>query len=149
MDPTPVFMDEFTRATKLVRALAEAGMRKHGLHLGQNLVLAQLAREDGRTPGELAAALNVTTPTVTKMTTRMAAAGLLTRRRDEKDNRLVRLWLTEDGRALCRPVEAERCALSEELLAGLDESERAALIGLLRRVSDNAGRLHDGPVDHE
>ncbi|GLZ77456.1 hypothetical protein Afil01_22630 [Actinorhabdospora filicis] len=143
------FMDEFTRATKLVRALADAGLRKHGLHLGQNLVLAALAREDGRTPGELAATLNVTTPTITKMATRMAAAGLLTRRRDDRDNRLVRLWLTDAARELCQPVEEQRRALSESLLAGLDDEDRARLIDLLRRVSENAGRLHDGPVDHE
>jgi DNA-binding MarR family transcriptional regulator len=38
-------------------------MRRHGLHLGQNYLLAVLWERDGSTPGEIAAALNVTTPT--------------------------------------------------------------------------------------
>ena len=58
-------------------------MRRHGLHLGQNHLLAALWERDGRTPVEIAAELRVTTPTVVKMATRMAAAGLLTRRDNE------------------------------------------------------------------
>jgi DNA-binding MarR family transcriptional regulator len=75
----------------------EISMQRHGLHLGQNHHLASLRDRDGRAPGEGATALNVATPTVVKMANRMAAAGLLTRRADERDNRLVRLWLTEPG----------------------------------------------------
>src|SRR3954466_4392497 len=71
------FMDAFVRASKEMRAAQETAMRRHGLHLGQNLVLAVLWERDGRTPGDIAATLNVTTPTIVKMATRMANAGLL------------------------------------------------------------------------
>src|SRR3954471_9356331 len=91
----PEFLDLHSRTAKALRAAAETAMRRHGLHLGQDLVLALLWKRDGSTPGEVAAALNVTTPTVVKTATRMTAAGLLTRRRDDHDNRLVRLWLTD------------------------------------------------------
>ena len=95
--PARRFLDLHGRTSKALRALTEAEMRRHGLHYGQDLVLAVLWERDGRPPGEVAAALHVTTPTIVKMATRMTAAGLLTRRRDERDNRLVRLWLTERG----------------------------------------------------
>jgi hypothetical protein len=47
-------------------------------------------------------ALNVTTPTVVKMATRMTAAGLLTQRRDDRDNRLAMVlqWRVEPGMVL-------------------------------------------------
>src|SRR5690349_10377813 len=106
-------------------------MRRHGLHLGQNLLLAALWERDGCTPGEIAAAVNVTTPTVVKMATRMAAAGLLTRRRDDHDNRLVRLWLTDAGRALQAPVEEERRLMEEQITAGLTPAERTHLLAAL------------------
>ena len=96
----PEFLDLHGKTTKALRALAEAAMQRHGLHLGQNLLLAALWERDGRAPGEIAAALRVTTPTVVKMADRMTKAGLLARRRDDRDNRLVRLWLTDAGRAL-------------------------------------------------
>jgi MarR family transcriptional regulator, organic hydroperoxide resistance regulator len=137
----PEFLDLHGRTSKALRAAADEGMRRHGLHLGQNHLLALLWERDGRTPGELAAALNVTTPTVVKMATRMAATGLLTRRRDEHDNRLVRLWLTDEGRALQEPVEAERHVLEEKVLADLTTAERKHLMAALTKIHRSAAAL--------
>jgi DNA-binding MarR family transcriptional regulator len=135
------FLDLHGSTNKALRALAEEGMRRHGLHLGQNLLLALLWERDGRTPGEIASAVNVTPPTIVKMATRMAAAGLLTRRGDRKDSRLVRLWLTERGRALRRPIEAERQALEEKVTADLTDNERRHLMKALAKIHDSAIEL--------
>ena len=149
----PEFLDLHGSTNKAVRAVAEADMRRLGLHLGQNHLLALLWERDGRTPGEIAAALNVTTPTVVKTATRMSAAGLLARRRDEHDNRLVRLWLTDAGRALREPVERDRDALEEQLVADLTEAEREQLISALTKIRRRAqailagGGLVNGEAD--
>lgn len=135
------FTDTYARASKTFRAVMEVALRRHGLHLGQNLVLAALAERDGQTPGEIAADLHVTTPTIVKMANRMAAAGLLTRRRDHPDNRLVRLYLTGAGRRLCRPVQRELERIDRHLTGGLSKAERRMLVTLLSRVSDNAQDL--------
>ncbi|MEU0404785.1 MarR family winged helix-turn-helix transcriptional regulator [Streptomyces sp. NPDC006197] len=100
-------------------------MRRHGVRLGQGRLLAALWKQDGRTPGEVAAALNVTTPTVVKTANRMTAAGLITRRRDDRDNRLVRLWPTDAGRALQEPIEAERRPLEEKVTGPHRDRARA------------------------
>src|SRR5690348_7942685 len=120
-------MEAFMRASKLMRAATEVGLRRHGLHLGQNHVLAVLWERDGRTPGEIATVLHVTTPTIVKMATRMTAAGLLTRRRDGADNRLVRLHLTDAGRAVQGAVQDELRALETAVTAGFTEAEKAVL----------------------
>src|SRR5690348_893900 len=83
----PEFLDLHGRTTTVIRVAADAAMRRHGLRLGQDHLLAALWEQDGRTPGDVAAATNVTTPAVTKVVARMVEAGLLTRRRDERDNR--------------------------------------------------------------
>ncbi|GAA1949760.1 MarR family transcriptional regulator [Catenulispora subtropica] len=147
----PEFLDLHGNTNKAVRAVADAGMRRLGLHLGQNHVLALLWEQDGRPPGEIAAALHVSTPTVVKMATRMTAAGLLTRRRDERDNRLVRLWLTEAGRALRQPVEQERENLENRLTADLTEREREQLISALTKIRRRALELlaDSDPADAE
>ncbi|MBD2892380.1 hypothetical protein amrb99_12900 [Actinomadura sp. RB99] len=137
----PEFLNLHSKTTKVLRALAETAMRRHGLHQGQDHLLAVLWERDGSTPGEVAAALHVTTPTVVKMATRMGAAGLLTRRRDERDNRLVRLWLTDAGRALQEPVEAERRSLEEKITADLTETERRCLMTALAKVHKSASDL--------
>jgi len=137
----PEFLDLHGKTTKAIRALADGSMRRLGLHLGQNYVLAVLWERDGRTPGEIATALRVTTPTVVKMATRMSVAGLLTRRRDRKDHRLVRLWLTDAGRALQEPVEAERRSLEKKVTAELTESERKCLLRALAKIHQSASAM--------
>ncbi|WCB94284.1 hypothetical protein DSM104299_03016 [Baekduia alba] len=141
----PEFLDLHGRTTKALRALADADMRRHGLHLGQNLLLAALWERDGRTPGDIAAAVGVTTPTVVKMATRMAATGLVTRRRDDHDQRLVRLWLTAAGRRLQAPVERDRARLEEAVMRDLSATERRHLLSALAKVQHTAAELLDAP----
>lgn len=140
----PQFLDLHSKTTKALRALVERSMQRHGLHLGQNHLLAALWERDGNTPGEIAAGLNVATPTVVKMATRMTQAGLLTRRRDDKDNRLVRLWLTQAGRALQKPIEAERQRLDEAVTAELTGPEREHLLRALTKIHRAATELLAG-----
>lgn len=143
----PEFLDLHSKTSKALRALAEVGMRRHGLHLGQDHLLAVLWAKDGQTPGEIAQAVHVTTPTVVKMATRVAAAGLLTRRRDPEDNRLVRLWLTDAGRALEVPVEAERRRMEARITAELTDTERKHLLRALAKIHRAASALLGGPIE--
>jgi DNA-binding MarR family transcriptional regulator len=135
------FLDLHGKTNKLLRALSETAMARHGVHLGQNYLLTALSERDGSTPGEIAAALNVATPTVVKMATRMAAVGLITRRAHEDDKRLVRLWLTKAGRALLKPLEAERQHLEEKVTAHLTETERKYLLKALEKIHRAASEL--------
>jgi len=131
-------MDIYTRSSKSFRAATDTVLRKHGLRLGQNLLLAVLWENDGQTPGVIASKVSTTTPTIVKMANRMAAAGLLVRRRDKRDSRLVRLYLTEAGQDLREPVEKELHNLELQLTAGLEPDEVTTLIRLLHRVVNNA-----------
>jgi DNA-binding MarR family transcriptional regulator len=146
-------MDVFTRSSKSFRAATDTALRRHGLRLGQNLLLAVLWENDGQTPGTIATKVNVMTPTIVKMANRMAAAGLLTRRRDTRDNRLVRLYLTQAGRDLREPVEKELHSLELQLTAGLEPDKVATLIQLLNQVVENSlepvtpADVYDHPVD--
>ena len=143
----PEFLDLHSKTSKALRAVAETAMQRHGLHLGQNHLLAVLWERDGRTPGEIAAAVNVTTPAVVKMAGRMADAGLISRRRDDRDNRLVRLWLTDAGRALQEPVETERRLIEQKVTENLTETEREHLMSALAKIYQSASDLLGGPVD--
>jgi MarR family transcriptional regulator, organic hydroperoxide resistance regulator len=60
------FLSLFTRASKLMRGAADEAMSRHGVRVGQNLMLEVLWDTDGLTPGELAERLHVSTPTVVK-----------------------------------------------------------------------------------
>src|ERR1700754_545743 len=100
----------------MLRTATDDAMRPHGVRIGQNLVLEVLWQDDGLTPGELANRMDVTTPTVVNTAGRMEAAGLLERRPDPHDRRLVRLYLTPKARAARAPIEEARRRLAEHAL---------------------------------
>jgi DNA-binding MarR family transcriptional regulator len=143
----PEFLDLHGMTNKVLRAAAEAAVQRHGLHLGQDHLLAVLWKEDGRTPGEIAATVNVSTPAVVKMSGRLVDAGLITRRRDDRDNRLVRLWLTDAGRALRQPIESERRRLEDKVTEDLTEAERRILLSALIKIQRSATALLADPTE--
>jgi MarR family transcriptional regulator for hemolysin len=141
------FLSLFTRASKLMREAADEAMSRHGVRVGQNLVLEVLWETDGLTPGELAQRLHVATPTVVKSATRMEATGLLTRRRDEHDARLVRLYLTDRAQSVRNAIEAERDALARRATAGLTDAEHRALVRALTKIVEEFADKEPEPVD--
>src|ERR1700722_19482800 len=123
-----------TRASKLWRGAADEAMSRHGVRVGQNLVLEVLWETDGLTPGELAERLQVSTPTVVKSAGRMQASGLLTKRRDPSDGRLVRLYLTDRARSVQGAIHTARANLEQRATATLTLAERRHLQSALTKI---------------
>ncbi|MDP8949348.1 MAG: MarR family transcriptional regulator [Actinomycetota bacterium] len=108
-----------------------------GLHVGQEMVLIELWREDGLRGGELAERLGVEPPTVTKMLRRLERCGVVRRRQDPDDARSFRVYLTDEGRSLEEPVA--RCweRVEEKTFAGMSAGERETFHRLLTKVRVN------------
>jgi DNA-binding MarR family transcriptional regulator len=64
----------------------------------------------------------------------MEAAGLVARRRDDKDGRLVRIYLTPRGRSVVRPIEDDIRAIGERATASLTPQQRRTLLAALDTV---------------
>jgi len=131
----------FTQAAKLLREAADETMGRHGVRVGQHIVLSVLWEQDGLTPGEIARRLGTATPTIVNTATRMEEAGLVVRRPDPGDARLVRLYLTARGRAAREPVREARAALERQATATLTAAEREHLRSALTKV---IAQLRDG-----
>src|SRR5688572_21982118 len=101
---------------KAQRALAEKLWSEIGLHVGQDMLLLQLWPEEGLTQTELAERLYIQPATVTKTLKRMEQTGLIERRGDPEDQRVSRVYLTEQGRALLQPYEEVRDKLEQYLI---------------------------------
>jgi len=71
-----------------------------GLTYPQYLVMLLLWEEDGRSVNELGQPLHLDSGTLTPLLKRMEKAGFVTRQRDTKDERVIRIHLTEQGRSL-------------------------------------------------
>jgi DNA-binding MarR family transcriptional regulator len=71
-----------------------------GLTYPQYLVMLLLWEQDGRSVNELGQPLHLDSGTLTPLLKRMEKAGFVTRQRDTKDERIMRIHLTEQGRSL-------------------------------------------------
>ena len=131
------FRDVFRRASRVARERTDRVLAGHGVRVGQQIVLEALWREDGLTPGELARRIGVETPTVVRGVGRMEAAGLVVRRDDPRDGRLVRVYLTDRGRELERIIPQAEDTIIEEAFSGFSMKEREQLTRLLSRVLEN------------
>ena len=116
------------------RARAQELLGALGVHVGQEMILFQLWKRDGLNQTELTSCLGVEPPTTTKMVQRMEASGLVERRADPSDGRVVQVWLSPRGRALEQPVTQAWQTLEAMTVAHLSAGERAILLELLSKV---------------
>ncbi|MGH0001789.1 MarR family winged helix-turn-helix transcriptional regulator [Pseudovibrio ascidiaceicola] len=137
------------QAAKAQRARSGAHLSRIGLHPGQEAVLKVLSETDGKTMSQLALALGVQPPTVTKMVTRLTAQGLVFRRISETDGRLARVFLSEEGRDRILLVDRAWKRLEKEALAGMDDKDRKKLRRLLRQVEKNLSASFEDDPDLE
>lgn len=108
-----------------------------GITGGQAALLHAVRTNPGVGIRELAELEGVSTPAMTAYVDRLQAAGLLARRRSERDRRRVELELTEDGVRVLRSARRRRTVWLATRLQRLDAGELAALeaaLPALRRL---------------
>lgn len=111
-----------------------------GLAPAQFMVLLELWSEEGLTQRDLIERLHVEQATMANTLARMQRDGLILRRPVPGDRRSQGVWLTDKARALEAPARREADQVNASALAGLDSSERKALLSLMSRA--RAGLLN-------
>lgn len=122
-------------AARLHRARLGERLSTLGLFPGQEVALQELAHHDAMTMGDLAAALKVKPPTISKTIGRLSSQGLVTRVSSGRDARLVQVALTETGKDKVRDLAGVWEDVEKELLSKLDSKESKLLRKLLRRAA--------------
>jgi DNA-binding MarR family transcriptional regulator len=105
----------------------------------QYWLLRHLKLHDASNIGELAAALGISQSSTTIACKRLEKAGLVTRRRCDSDERVVRVSLTEAGHQRIAAWRQRRREMVERFLAPLDQRERDEL----QRVIDHVLQAAD------
>ena len=123
------------QAARLHRARTGDRLAKLGLFAGQEQVVQALASAGTMTMGDLAALLRVRPPTASKTVTRLAALGIVERRAESGDGRVVRVQLTAAGLAKAEAIEQIQEEVEAELLDHLDKTDRRRLRKLLRKAA--------------
>jgi DNA-binding MarR family transcriptional regulator len=112
-------------------------MREHDVTFAQAAVMSRLWWQDGLMQSELLDQVGLDASTLTGLLQRMTRQGLVRRKRDPADGRVLRVHLTTRGRAL-RPVlipEAE--AVNDWFFDGFSAHERTRFLEFLHRALEN------------
>jgi DNA-binding MarR family transcriptional regulator len=126
-----------TQVARAMRTRLSHGLAESGLYPGQDGVVQLLAQSDGQTPGALAHQLGVKAPTMTRTIGRMEAQGFVLRRTDDRDGRLTKVYLTDEGRGSVARISDAMAACEAQAVQGLSAKELKTLVKLLSVIEDN------------
>jgi MarR family transcriptional regulator for hemolysin len=124
-------------ASKAVGRAFNAALAESGGSIPIWLILNALKKESRRTQLDLARAVGIEGPTLTRHLDGMERAGLVRRQRAALDRRAVQVELTRAGHALHGRLLKAVIAFNRRLHAGLGDEEAETLRGLLRRLQEN------------
>lgn len=126
-----------TVAAKQLTAFLDDALSPLGLTASNYYFILQIAQHETVSQEALFRLTHLTSSNVTRRLAQLTAAGLITKRHDPEDGRAFVTALTPAGRALVPQLTATLAAAQAEAFAGLDESQRQALIAMLHHVSHN------------
>ena len=135
-DADPILVPVGLAFKKMLKAFE----RDTGVSPGKYFVLRMLARKDGISQGELCNRFEVDPSRITRLAKSLEKENLVRRERDPEDNRVVRMYLTEEGHRTIgefagrheRFERRVRGAVSEE-----DLGELQRILGALTKAMDD------------
>ena len=136
--------DENTVTHKLMIALhqlhkaqwqrASEGNKPSEMILMLSIARHMKSKKEGPKVSEISRILSLTPPTVTQLINSLEAKNMVERQADPTDRRVVRVLLTEQGRAVTRRAKAHRDITLQKLVDYLGEEESNQLANLLMKV---------------
>jgi len=140
-------LEQFRIVFQSIRRHYQDVERRAGLKGAQLWALAQAAAKPGSTVGELARALAVHQSTASNLLRALERQGLVTRERQARDQRQVKLFVTQKGRKLLKAAPRPLIGVLQQALSELPparlhalHAELAHVIGLMRRKAITRAR---------
>jgi MarR family transcriptional regulator for hemolysin len=123
--------------SRLLRTRFDQRAKSHGLTRSQWRVLVHLARAEGIIQSGLAEILEVERMTLGRLIDRLEVAGWVERRRDSKDRRVRRLYLTAMARPTLSDIMKIATDMHDEALHGLSNDDLNRLMQTLLVIKNN------------
>lgn len=124
----------FRRINYVIFKKGRSVLSEFGITPPQFTTLSTVSYHDGITMGDLCDHLFLTSATVTGLVDRLEERGFVFRERDTADRRVVRLHITEEGKAVLAKAVEMRRALLARYLEGLETEEKKQLVELLKKL---------------
>jgi DNA-binding MarR family transcriptional regulator len=109
------------------RARLSALLAPHGLHTGQDLLLLAIWDSPGQRQSALAEHLGVEPPTITRMVQRLERGGMIERRPDPHDGRVMLVYPAPRSRLLESTVRRAWSEVDEMVIQALGDPDATKL----------------------
>ncbi|WP_457541471.1 MarR family winged helix-turn-helix transcriptional regulator [Streptomyces filamentosus] len=136
-DPDGLLAEQLLRLTRRLHRIQKHHLEPVGITPAQSRLLRVVAHYGDAPPrmADLAARLEVVPRAVTSLVDGLEAAGRVRRVPDPANRRVIRIELTDEGRATLRKLRSARRAAAEDILAPLTVEQREVLGGLLTALA--------------
>lgn len=112
-------------------------LEPYGLTPFHYLVLCCLWEEDGLSTSGIADKLKQLGATLTGVVDRMEDRNLVYRERDPSDRRIVRVWLTEEGKQLMHVLPAIGAETIKKATDGISKAQQDVVLEILDQIVHN------------
>jgi MarR family transcriptional regulator, organic hydroperoxide resistance regulator len=126
------------QANREINRQLEARLGKEGVPVEQWRILKVLSDGNGRSMGELADAVLLNHPTLTKMIDRMVSDALVYRVQDPQDRRKVLMFSSDRGQALCKRLNSLAVSQEAHIVENYGDKSTSELKRLLESLIDSA-----------
>lgn len=123
-------------SSRISREFAERYRAEFGLSIPEWRVLAHLAQSDAVSVREIHARVDMDKSKVSRAAARLETSGLIEKRENSEDRRLLDMRLTDKGRALIARIVPIADAYQAEMLAQLGDHAPAFRAALLMLYED-------------
>lgn len=107
---------------------------KGGLYQGQANLLLLIYQNDGSYQRDLAEQLDVRPSSMTEMLLKLEQKNLIVRKQDDKDQRVMRIYLTEEGRKEAEELADNKDNFAESFFRALTDDEQEELLILTKKL---------------
>ena len=104
-------------------------------------VLILLTETDGLTIGAISQKRRVDAPTMTGIVSRLEQSGLVERRHDRQDRRVVKVYLTAEGQDIIPYLMQAAETFNEVMVQGLSQEEQRDLLRKIKYVIANVSNV--------
>ncbi len=136
----PVSIKVFQAFFKTMRLHSQLIFNKtleNGIYPGQAVSLWFIHQQPGISQRDLAKKMHVAPPTVTNMLQKLEKIGFIERKIDERDQRLIHIYLKEQGINMLNKLKITFAEIVNISLQGLDQKQQNDLVQMLEKISLN------------
>ncbi len=133
------------------RSYHREGYGRDGIYHGQANLLLLIYQNDGASQRDLAEQLDVRPSSMTEMLTKLEQNKLLVRKQDDKDQRIMRIYLTDEGKTTAEKIGGSKDASAKSFFSALTEEEQEQLLILIEKLCaslEDAEDSHEAEVGH-